>query len=1834
MRARTSALVLLGTLVMAGCQGGQGPLSLELWCLSDHGTPSDLPVDVIGPGDAEDLGDWGPRPDLWPDALPDLGADIEDVPPTPGGLDYPCESNGDCLSNACIEGVDGFVCTITCETECPEGWYCRAYQVGPDVRSLCTPAGANLCKPCKNDLQCGDGVCMELPEGRFCGRDCTGGKCPDGYQCVDMTREDGQPSRQCRPANGTCSCRVSSEGQERTCVRENEVGTCFGYETCNVALGWVGCTAREPMTEVCNGVDDDCNGVADDNPARPGETCQNEVPGVGACSGTPVCRGEAGWVCVGPTPAPETCNYVDDDCDGLTDEDFVDGEGRYVSLENCGVCGVSCEGRIPFATEVSCSVQGGTPTCEVERCQDGYIKVAPSVCSPAISNLCLPCTEDANCGFGTDRCVQMGDRSFCGRDCSPTAPMGTECPDGYECESFGGDIQQCIPVSRTCDCTLANTGALRVCQVRNSFGACSGTETCDPAVGWVNCTARTPAPEVCNGLDDDCNGLTDDGVVAPSQPCQKSWTDPGSGRTYTCSAPWVCEATPSGVRWNCKAATPAPETCNGLDDNCDGQTDEDFKVPGTDKYGMLGHCGGCGISCEGLVPHGTMTCNTVPERPVCEVASCDPGYWKSSPLSCSPLPDTQCLPCSSDAACQVPGDVCLALQPRGDSHCLWDCSPSSLHPVQDPVRGPCPQGYRCAATDAGGNPFYKCVPESGDCSCLERNRGESRLCEASNAFGRCVGVETCDPARGWGGCTARVPAAEACNGVDDDCNGLTDENWPALGGVCSVGQGACAANGTWQCDESLTGVVCNAVPRLPTPERCNSIDDDCNGRTDEAWVDLGKPCFLGQGECRSAGVYVCTSDGLGLRCDAEEILPAEERCNDRDDNCDGQIDENWPTKGQFCSVGQGVCQRNGVLACRGDGTGLECNVSPGTPGTESCNGLDDDCDGQVDEDWPTKGQACTVGQGVCLRLGTNVCRGDGSGVQCDAVPGTPGTERCNGLDDNCDGQVDEDWPTKGQACTVGQGVCLRIGTNVCRGDGTGVQCDAVPGTAGTERCNGLDDDCDGQVDEDWPTKGQVCSVGQGVCRRDGVLACLGDGSGIQCNAVPGTAGTESCNGLDDDCDGSVDEDWPTKGQACSAGQGVCRRDGVLACRTDGTGILCDAVPGTPGTESCNGLDDDCDGLTDEDWPLKGTVCTAGQGVCLRTGTWECRGDGVGIQCNATPGIPQTETCNYLDDNCDGVTDDGFVSGGKYWRDTACGNCFTDCTVIYGLPNAYGTCDVAPTVPECRLNCQNGYFNLNGIPDDGCEFGLDTGAVYVSVNDPAAVDNAGCGLGPVGTGTGNYPCKSIGQGQARAATLGRSRILVADGLYLETVTIQNGRSLLGGYRSDTWERHVSSTLTLIRGTVASPHAKTLIGNGINSSTLVEGFLIEGFTPVTAGANSYAVWLKDCTSALELRNNVIQAGNGAPGLPGTDGASGQAGVAGAKGQDAANVNAASCWGNPSSGYTGRTGGAAGIKVCQNPDGSGTTNVSGGAGGFTSCPARNRQEGSTTPNPSPGGGASGIGPTGGGSGGPGGWGHDGTTSGCTPTSNQLEVGTNGGAGAQGTDGTGGTGASGPDGGMAGDEWAGNAGGNGTHGVHGSGGGGGGGGGGNNLSSTSNDDFGGGGGGGGSGGCAGARGTGGTGGGGSFAIFLTFSGAGPSSLAQVPVITGNSLRRGLGGSGGRGGNGGPGGDGGAGGPESGIASRNGPIFCVFGGAKGGSGGRGGHAGGGGGGAGGVSFDIFANNINALSPNWASQNTFVLGNGVNTGGSGGSGGLSSNTSGGLGVAGVAGSYGNQKLVP
>jgi len=204
-------------------------------------------------------------------------------------------------------------------------------------------------------------------------------------------------------------------------------------------------------------------------------------------------------------------------------------------------------------------------------------------------------------------------------------------------------------------------------------------------------------------------------------------------------------------------------------------------------------------------------------------------------------------------------------------------------------------------------------------------------------------------------------------------------------------------------------------------ETCNTVDDDCDGKTDE---DVTNNCGV---------------------CGA---LPAEV-CNNKDDDCDGLTDEGMTN------------------AC---GT---CGAAP----KETCNGKDDDCDGAIDEGLK------------------NSCG------KCGAVP----AETCNGKDDDCDGTTDE-------------GVKNKCG-----------KCGPVP----KEACNGKDDDCDGKVDE-------------GVKNKCG-----------KCGAVP----KEICNGKDDDCDGAVDE-------------GVKNKCGK-----------CGAVP----KEVCNGKDDDCDGAKDE-----GGVCGSGK----------------------------------------------------------------------------------------------------------------------------------------------------------------------------------------------------------------------------------------------------------------------------------------------------------------------------------------------------------------------------------------------------------------------------------------------------------------------------------------------------------------------------------------------------------------------------------------------------------------------------------------------------------------
>ena len=881
------------------------------------------------------------------------------------------------------------------------------------------------------------------------------------------------------------------------------------------------------------------------------------------------------------------------------------------------------------------------------------------------------------------------------------------------------------------------------------------------------------------------------------------------------------------------------------------------------------------------------------------------------------------------------------------------------------------------------------------------------------------------------------------------------------------------------------------------------------------------------------------------------------------------------------------------------------------------------CDG--DSDCPS---------GLCydldgIRVCGSTCEEDSdcpTNYLCDAS-GVNGEKLCTPVSRSC--TCNEALMGEDRICEENSSFGTCYGRQSCQGVDGWTTCTAP--SPSQEICNQIDDDCNG-ITDDIEGIGEACfqeGMIEGELRRcEGIQLCVEGEDLPQCSAQAPKA--ELCNFLDDDCDGQIDEDFSGRDQVCSVGEGACKGYGVYVCNeaprpAEGSNeewspLICNATALEPSLEVCDGFDNDCDGSLDEEIPSLGEICYAGQGICQSAGVTLCDPSDpnaepvCSVEAQTDAAIP--EVCNLVNDDCDGEVDEDFKIEGQYALDQTCGNCFTDCTEIFDRPNGRGVCNISNAVASCALACDEGYFNLNAVPDDGCEFQLDPNAVYVSESDPQAVDDANCGNGPTQTGARRYPCASIGYALSNRSN-GKKRLVIANGTYEEVINVRSGIDLLGGYRADNWERNVLATATTIRSSANEGDVKTLIAQNITSPTIIEGFLIYGVNAVNTGANSYAVYVADSDSNLQIRNNVIFAGAGAAGQSGIDGLSGEGGVSGSAGRNT--FYTGSCL----TGSLQNLGGAGGQKTCTNPSGNGTTNVSGGRGGGAICPDINLQEGTGV-----------NGSNGGGVGGAGGWGHY-TPNSCFPTAGQPETGTEGQDGPSqiNRDGSGGAGCSVANalGQIINGEWRAAEGLVGAHGDHGAGGGGGGAGGGQQLDFGS--DIGGSGGGGGSGGCAAQRGNGGSGGGGSFGIFVLFETSNPSALNQLPEITNNIVNRNLGGDGGDGGNGGAGGDPGAGALGGILDDYDGPSFCIFPGAKGGFGARGGHGGGGGGGCGGASYDIVMWGLGALSPNF-DNNTFPISAQNQTSGSGGSGGNSSNTAIGLGGSGEAGRFGNVLLVP
>ena len=329
-------------------------------------------------------------------------------------------------------------------------------------------------------------------------------------------------------------------------------------------------------------------------------------------------------------------------------------------------------------------------------------------------------------------------------------------------------------------------------------------------------------------------------------------------------------------------------------------------------------------------------------------------------------------------------------------------------------------------------------------------------------------------------------------------------------------------------------------------EECDGIDNNCELGVDEGFndsdLDSFKDCVdLDDDNDGDPDVTDCAPLDPAVHAKAADV------CNAVDDNCDGVVDEGFGT----VECGQGQCFHL-VEECLG-GAPQVCNPFAGAA-IEACDGEDNDCDGAADEDMGTT----TCGLGECLHTVSN-CVG-GIAQDCDEWEGV-GVEICDGLDNDCDGLVDEGLGT----ITCGLGICEH--TVLACVDGVVVECDPLQGAL-DEVCNGADDDCDGEADNDLGTT--TCGLGE--CEHT-IDNCDG-GIPQVCNAEEGV-GVETCDGLDNDCDGAVDEELGTT----TCGLGACEHT-VDNC-VDGIPKVCDPMEGAELEECGDAIDNNCDGVADE-----------------------------------------------------------------------------------------------------------------------------------------------------------------------------------------------------------------------------------------------------------------------------------------------------------------------------------------------------------------------------------------------------------------------------------------------------------------------------------------------------------------------------------------------------------------------------------------------------------------------------------------------------------------------------
>ena len=1088
-----------------------------------------------------------------------------------------------------------------------------------------------------------------------------------------------------------------------------KVGDCDadGDGVRSLAGGGEDCDDENPLVkpggaEVCDGIDNDCDGLIDnDDELAGGPTVWTDADGDGW--GT-----EPGILWCGEAPSGYADALRSGDCDD-GDRDAYPG-----APEDCSDVDRNCDGDPTL---------GAADGLDWYADLDGDGHGAGSVLAKA-------------CEAPEDDLVASGD------DCAPSNPnvhpSAAEVPyDGLDNDCADGDL---LDVDGDGDDALE-----------------AGGTDCNDGDIAVN----GQAVELCNGIDDDCDGGVDEGLLITTYPDVDGdlYGDPLGIPATQCGD----VAVPAGRADNnddcdddeTNVNPSVAEICDDVDNNCDGVVDGELAADAITRWADA---------------DGDLFGDPLRELTACEGDLPTTVAWIDNDLDCDDLHATA-NPGATEVCDGIDND-CDGLTDNGEDRLIFfvdtdaDGFGDASQPIQSCVGG---ENLSRLATDCNdGDPLsYPGAPEvCGDAVRQDCSDADPADCDADGELDQASGGVDCDdedPSIG-------TFAAEVCDGIDNDCDGAFDDDdddvllatradW--FQDLDGDGVGSSVLLAASQCtppeDSARVSGDCDDTDASRTPgalEACDEIDNDCDGLVDED-----------------------VSDGTVWYADADG---------------DGYGDE-----GSFPIAVQ--CQAPSQPAASNDD---DCNdalavVSPGAE--ELCDGIDNDCDGLVDD---TDGDvALTVwyldddGDGygddnVFLEscdapTGYVVDAGDCDDTRSDRAPGAD--ELCDGLDNDCDGLVDGDDPDETEpsswyADLDGDGFgdpndvleqCLRPNGYV-ENDGDCDDTSDLRQPGALELCDSVDNDCDGITDEaavdaqvwfydgDGDGWGSLAEVTLSCTQPPDYVLLSGDCDDVDGAVRPGA--TEVCgDGIDNDCNGLTDGDDPGAElvgwypDLDSDGSGGAGGTPVYGCEpppSDPYALSITWAPndddcddddpsiGPHAQEVCDTVDNDCDGLTDSlddsvDAPLR-YVDTDGDGYGVGAGAAQCTVEtgwaDVAGDCNdgddtVFPTAP--EACNGVDDDCDGAADDGAADGGSWVLDN-------DGDGFYDLDNVVEACtSPGPSWKQVdgteRSDCDDTDVAVNDDAPEICD-GVDNdcnGQLDEAGGLVWTVDNDGDGYGDAG-----------------------------------------------------------------------------------------------------------------------------------------------------------------------------------------------------------------------------------------------------------------------------------------------------------------------------------------------------------------------------------------------------------------------------------------------------------------------------------------------------------------------